>query len=174
MTSLWCIFPFRLLAESFTAGVYHNGGFLVGNLGDWFARFLPVEKLYYISWWAYSIALGVFFVSMPWSRYMHIVTEVILIFLRNFGIKDINSRSGYSDIEVLSCPRCGVCIDACQLSSALGNKTTQAVYYLRTIRNSEVPEMSTFDCLMCGRCMEVCPVGIDINTQRAFQRRFFC
>lgn len=175
MTSLWCIFPFRLAAESITAGIYHNGGFLVGSLGNVLARYIPpekLEKLYLPGWWAYSIALGVFFVSMPWSRYLHIVTEAFLIFLRHCGVKDVVVRTGFSDFEVLSCPRCGICIDACQLS-ALGNRATQAVYYLRTIRNSEVPEMSTFDCLMCGRCMEVCPVGIDINKQRAFQRQFF-
>ena len=176
MTSLWCIFPFRLLAESFTAGVYNNGGFLVGNLGHFFAGFLPLEPLSYIAWWAYSIALGVFFVSIPWSRYMHIPTEVLLIFLRQYGIKDRKERTSFADIEILSCPRCGVCIDVCQLRTSIDNKTTQAVYYLRAIRernilNRGIPEVNTFDCLMCGRCMEVCPVGIDINAIRMYIRQ---
>ena len=31
MLSLWLIFPLRFLAESFTSGLYHNGGFLTDN-----------------------------------------------------------------------------------------------------------------------------------------------
>ena len=46
ITSLWFIFPLRLLAESFTAGVYQGGGFLTNTLGTFFAAFLPVEYLY--------------------------------------------------------------------------------------------------------------------------------
>jgi len=59
------IFPLRFFAESFTSGVYNNGGFLTGTAGTFFAGFLPVESLSYIAWWAYSSALGIFFISLP-------------------------------------------------------------------------------------------------------------
>ncbi len=40
LTSLWLIFPSRLLAESFTSGAYGTGSFLTGSLGSWLASFL--------------------------------------------------------------------------------------------------------------------------------------
>ena len=47
LTALWLIFPSRLLAESFTSGVYGTGSFLTGTLGSWFSAFLPVQQLAY-------------------------------------------------------------------------------------------------------------------------------
>jgi len=65
LISLWLIFPLRLLAESFNAGLYDTGGFLTNNLGHFFAKFLPLEYLCYPMWWAYSISLGLFFIAIP-------------------------------------------------------------------------------------------------------------
>src|SRR5512133_3873305 len=36
LTSLWLIFPSRLIAESLTSGAYGTGSFLTGSLGSWF------------------------------------------------------------------------------------------------------------------------------------------
>ncbi len=44
LTSLWLIFPSRLLAESFTCGAYGTGSFLTGTLGSWLASFLPMQQ----------------------------------------------------------------------------------------------------------------------------------
>ncbi len=43
LTSLWLIFPSRLLAESLTSGAYGTGSFLTGTLGSWLASFLPAQ-----------------------------------------------------------------------------------------------------------------------------------
>ncbi|MFN8135449.1 MAG: hypothetical protein U0Z17_09580 [Bacteroidales bacterium] len=100
LTSLWLIFPMRLLAESFTAGIYQGGGFLTNTLGSFFALILPVQYLAYPAWWAYSTMLGVFFVTLPWSRFMHIPTEIVLIFLRNAGIEPGKYPGSFSEIEI--------------------------------------------------------------------------
>ena len=171
MMSLWFIFPLRFLAESFTAGMYDNGGFLTGNAGRFFASFIPLQDVSYIAWWAYSIALGTFFVALPFSRYMHIFTEVVLIFLRNFGIKNCKVYNSFSAIEVNACSRCGICIDKCQLLTSSRITDTQGVYFLQSIRNNEIKEEKAFDCLLCGRCQEYCPVGINLNNIR-ISRRF--
>ncbi len=160
ITALWCIFPLRLLAESFTAGVYQGGGFLTNSLGSAFAYILPVEHLYYPAWWAYSTALGVFFVTLPWSRYMHIPTEVLLIYLRHFGIKTGKKPDSFTDIEVHSCPRCGVCIDVCQMNHASKTDSTPA-YFLRALREGKPDTEIDANCMLCGRCHQVCPVQID-------------
>ena len=86
MSALWFVFPLRLAAESITAALYANGGFLTGTIGAALAAHLSADTLTVLqqaAWWSYSTALGVFFVAMPFSRYMHIFTEVPLIFMRD-------------------------------------------------------------------------------------------
>jgi Fe-S oxidoreductase len=170
MMTLWFIFPLRFLAESFTSGIYHNGGFLTDSSGTFFASFLPLQNLSYVTWWAYSFALGVFFIALPYSRYMHIFTEVVLIFLRNFGIKNCKIYNSFSAVEVYSCSRCGICIDKCQLLTSARIKDTQSVYFLQSIRYKNVREEKAFDCMLCGRCQEYCPVGINLNNIRISKR----
>ncbi len=161
MYTLWAIFPLRLLAESFTSGI-SGGSFLTRGFGMVFESFVSNEALIRPTWWAYSIALGMFFFALPVSRYMHIPTEMLLIILRNAGIKSKKTNAGYGNIELYSCSRCGICIDACQMSSAsrLDRKTT--VYFMRTLRQQKGDiEDAAQQCLMCGRCVQACPVGID-------------
>lgn len=170
LVSLWFIFPLRFFAESFTSAIHGSGGFLTGSAGKFFALFLPVADLAYPAWWAYSLALGVFFIALPFSRYMHIPAEVLLIFLRKFGVKTEKKNTSFAEIEIHSCPRCGICVDKCQLTTALNTNDTQAVYFLRSLRQNTLAEKSAFNCLLCGRCQEYCPVGIQISDQRMNKR----
>jgi Fe-S oxidoreductase len=170
---LWFIFPLRLLAESFTSATYQSGGFLTGSLGNLFSHISYAPQLAYASWWMYSIALGSFFCALPFSRYMHIPTEVLLIYMRNFGIKERRDFGAFSEIEVYSCPRCGICIDKCQLFTATGITNTQSVYFIYSIRNNLVKEDIAFNCMVCGRCQEYCPVDINTNGLRLTQRKRF-
>lgn len=171
--SLWLIFPLRLFAESATCGMYGSGGFLTGTVGAAMASFLPLEAIAYPLWWAYSIDLCIFFLCLPFSRYMHIPTEMLLIFFRNWGIKLKPDNPILEEVMILSCPRCGICIDRCQLNTNLDNHDTQAVYFLQRIRNGEVHTAQAKNCLMCGRCESVCPVGIDLNAIRLRHRQNF-
>jgi len=173
LTSLWLIFPLRFLAESFTSGTVHNGGFLTDSAGIFFANFLPVQDLAYITWWGYSWALGLFFISVPFSRYMHIPAEILLIFARNSGIKTEKKYNSFSEIEVNSCPRCGLCLDTCQLASAANITYVQSVYFIRSIRENEIDQKIAFNCLLCGRCENICPVGINLNGIRTAKRSEF-
>ncbi len=170
--SLWAIFPLRLLAESFTSGI-SGGSFLTRGFGLIFESFVANEALIRPMWWAYSIALGTFFFMLPYSRFMHIPSEIMLIVMHNAGIKSKKTNVGYGNVELYSCSRCGVCIDACQMSTAarLDRKTT--VYFMRQLREGkgDIVEAAQH-CLMCGRCVEACPVGIDScrlkqNTRRS-------
>ncbi len=173
LTCLWLIFPMRLLAESFTAGYYGSGGgFMTQPLGDFlvWAIPLPDDVVAYSMWWGYSLVLGIFFITLPYSRYMHIPTEILLIFFRHFGIQPRKWYSSFSDVEALACSRCGVCIDVCQLNDA-GIHDSQAVYFVRGVRDKYVPEEISRKCLVCGRCQEACPVGINLDSLRLIKRR---
>jgi Fe-S oxidoreductase len=173
LTCLWLIFPVRLFAESFTAGYYGSGGgFMTQPLGNFLAWIMPfsLDFVAYALWWVYSLVLGIFFITLPYSRYMHIPTEVLLIFFRHFGIQPRIWYSSISDVEVHSCSRCGVCIDVCQMNDA-GIRDSQAVYFIRGVRDKYVPEEISRKCLVCGRCQEVCPVGIRIDSLHLIKRR---
>ena len=171
LTSLWLIFPSRLLAESFTSGANGTGSFLTGSLGAWLGSFLPAQQMAYPFWWLYSIALGTFFVLLPITRYMHIPTELFLIFMRNSGIKTGDKAGTFSEVETYSCSSCGICIDTCQLNSSAGITNIQSAYLMKAIRNNDDVSEIAHNCLMCGRCDQKCPVGIELSPIRMIQRR---
>ena len=173
LSALWCIFPVRLLAESITAAIYGGGSFLTGGIGSGLASIMSVNTLtllYEPIWWLYSIALGTFFVAMPFSRYMHIFTEIPLIFLRHYRLKPEDKEKSYDNFEVEACSRCGICIAPCQLQLQLGINDVQSVYFLRDRRYNMLQQKIANNCLMCGRCEQTCPVGINLNTLRLNSR----
>lgn len=173
LTALWFVFPARLVAESITCGLYGGGSFLTGGIGAGLAAAVPPEALamaYEPAWWFYSCALGVFFVAMPFSRYMHIFTEIPLIFLRHYSLRPEAKEKSYDNFEIQACSRCGICIDPCQLQSQLGINDVQSVYFLRDRRYAMLQQKIANNCLMCGRCEAVCPVGINLNTLRLNSR----
>ncbi len=171
LASLWLIFPSRLLAESFTSAIYHSGSFLTGSLGSFFGKFLPADHLAYPFWWLYSLSLGIFFILLPRTRYMHIPSEIFLIFLRNSGVRTGDQFGTYAEAEIYSCSSCGICIDACQMSRSANINHMQSAYFVKGLkREDDVYDMS-LECLMCGRCEESCPVGIELGALRLIQRR---
>ena len=173
LSALWFIFPLRLTAESITAGIYGGGSFLTGGIGTLLSSVIPSDTLmlaYEPAWWLYSIALGTFFTAMPFSRYMHIFTEIPLIFLRHYALRPEAKEKSYDNFEVEACSRCGICIDPCQLQLQLGINDVQSVYFLRDRRYNMLQQKIANNCLMCGRCEQVCPVGINLNTLRLNSR----
>ena len=173
LTALWFVFPVRLLAESITSAIYGGGSFLTGGIGSLLAEVVNRDillSIYEPVWWWYSCALGLFFVAMPFSRYMHIFTEIPLIFLRHFQLRPETKAKSYDNFEVEACSRCGICIDPCQLQTQLGINDVQSVYFLRDRRRNMLQQKIANNCLMCGRCEQICPVGINLYTLRLNSR----
>ena len=169
--SLWSIFPLRLLAESFTADI-SGGSFLTKSLNYVFTEFLSNHANMLPAWWAYSCALGIFFFVLPFTRYMHIPTEILLIPFRNAGIKIVNARKGFAKAQVYSCPSCGLCIDACPMGVLKGNIKDTTVYLNRQIRRNNETRIEEISdkCLLCGKCTAICPVGVEGDKLRIAQR----
>jgi ferredoxin len=174
LTALWFIFPMRLLAESLTSGIHGSGWLLTGGLGNALAAITPAQAmpgLELAAWWCYSVALGVFFVAMPFSRYMHIFTEIPLIFLRRWGIRsEVDEEKSFDHFQLEACSRCGICIDPCQLQREAGFTGVQSVYFIRDRRYRHLTREVADNCLMCGRCKERCPVGLELDTLRLNSR----
>jgi Fe-S oxidoreductase len=171
LTSLWLIFPSRLIAESLTSGAYGTGSFLTGSLGSVLASFLPAREVAYPFWWLYSLSLGTFFILLPLTRYLHIPTELFLIFMRNSGIRTGDKAGTFSEVQVHSCSSCGICIDQCQLNFSAGITHIQSAYLMKAIRNNDETGEIAYNCLLCGRCDQKCPVGIELSPIRMIQRR---
>jgi len=170
LVSLWFIFPLRLFAESVTAGLKQNGGFLTQTVGNSLS-FLPLEQIEIPLWWTYSISLGIFFTFMCFTRYMHIFTEILLIFFRKWGVTEEDVRTGYTPIEINACSRCGICLDPCQMNSVANIKYKQPLYLIRDVRNWRLQSFTTDNCLLCNRCEDKCPVGINSSQIRLIYRR---
>ena len=168
---LWSIFPLRLLAEGFTAGI-SGGSFLTKPINMLFASFLGNEMNIMPTWWAYSTALGLFFLALPFSRYMHIPTEVFYIFLRNAGLKIHHPRKGVAEAEIYSCSSCGICLDACPMNVQKKNLKFSSVYFVRFQRRNNKKKINEIadKCLMCGKCVALCPVGVDSCGLKQAQR----
>ncbi len=169
MLFLWFIFPMRFVAEALNHTFYGGGGFMTGFFGDLIT--LP-DKLNYISdvaWIGYSITLGGFFFVLPWSRYMHILTEVPHILLKNAHVQPYQD-SGCTEFSIHACSSCGICLDSCQMTN-LDSCNGQSYYFIRTVRDQPgVPENRMMNCLMCGRCSADCPVQVDTLSIRMNER----
>ena len=169
--SLWAIFPLRLLAEGFTADI-SGGSFLTKSLNLVLHSFLSDQMNMLPTWWAYSIALCIFMCILPFSRYMHIPAEILLIPMRNAGIPVRHARRGIAKLQVYSCPSCGVCIDACPMGVVKAHSKDATVYLNRQIKrhNERRIEEISDKCLLCGKCTAVCPVGVEGDRIRIAQR----
>jgi len=169
--SLWCIFPLRLIAEGFTADI-SGGSFLTKSINMLFHTFIGDKMHMLPTWWAYSLSLGIFMVVLPFTRYMHIPAEMLLIPLRNAGIKVTNPRKGFAKVQVQSCPSCGVCLDACPMSVMKAHTKDATVYLNRQLKkgNEQRIEEISDKCLLCGKCGSVCQVQIKGDELRMAQR----
>ena len=180
LSVLWLIFPARLLAETVTCGLKQPeplptalGNFMTHGLGESLRNLVGPEALAYMEmpvWWLYSLALGVFFIALPYSRYMHIFTEIPYIFLKNYGIRSTEEPTSMDNFELQACSRCGICIDPCQLQSSAGIGDVQSVYFLRDRRYGLLANEVTDNCLKCGRCEVKCPVHLDLMNLRQNSR----
>ncbi len=169
--SLWSIFPLRLLAEGFTADI-SGGSFLTKSLNLLLSAFFSDSMNALPVWWAYSIALGFFLCVLPFSRYVHIPAEILLIPMRNAGLPIRRARRGLARAEIYSCPGCGVCIDACPMSAAAAHVKDTTVYLNRQLKRNNKKRIDQISekCLLCGKCGSVCPVGVEGDKLRIAYR----
>ena len=160
--SLWAIFPLRWIAEGFTAGVA-GGSFMTIPINWLLHNFMSKPENITLAWWLYSIALGTFMTVLPFTRYMHIPAEILLIPMRNAGLPVRHTRKGFTLAMLYSCPSCGVCIDACPMGVQKKNVKDATVYYVRNLkrRNARRSLEIAEKCLMCGKCAALCQVQMD-------------
>jgi Fe-S oxidoreductase len=104
---------------------------------------------------------------------MHIPAEILLIPLKNAGIRVRRPRKGYALAELYSCPSCGVCLDACPMSVDKAGLKNTTVYYVRQVKRRNQPRALAIadKCLMCGKCSVLCPINISAIDHRLALRK---
>ncbi len=166
MLALWFIFPLRLLAESCTAALHGGGGFLTGTVGGVLAEIPYIHSAYMPLWWGYSVALGVFFTCIPYSRYLHIPIEGFLILMRHWHVRDVRTLG---KVETMACSACGMCLSDCPLARTQVSGI-QPVYFIERLRRKRETDDDIWKCLACGRCEQICPVRVQsINLRMAIK-----
>ncbi|MBN2758623.1 MAG: lactate utilization protein, partial [Bacteroidales bacterium] len=72
--------------------------------------------------------------------------------------------------DVLSCIRCGACLNACPVYRNIGGYTYEATYggpigsvISPFYQGFDVSSHLSFACTICGKCTEVCPAKIDLH-----------
>ena len=169
MIFLWLIFPARFIAETLNHSFYGGGGFMTGFFGNMIALPDSLKMISDLGWIIYSLSLGGFFIVLPYSRYMHILTEVPHIFLKKAFVQAYQDK-GCTEFQIHACSSCGICLNSCQMTTLDGCRG-QTYYFIRSLRNiSGTFENKIMNCLMCGRCLNDCPVGIDILSIRLNER----
>lgn len=142
---------------------------MTGFFGDLVVLPDSMKFLSELAWLLYSLTLGGFFVTLPWSRYMHILTEVPHILLKNAHILAYQDK-GCTEFNVHACSSCGICLNSCQMTN-LNLHKGQSYYFIRKLREaSGVCENTIMNCLMCGRCLNDCPVEVDTMSIRMNER----
>ena len=123
-------------------------------------------------WWIYSIDLCIFMFMLPFTRYMHIPTEIVFILMRHAGLKPREPRKGFALTQIYSCPSCGLCIDACPMSVNDKNSGNTSAYFMKKLRNGDREEAQRIaeTCMQCGKCVAVCPVSIESCDIKMSQR----
>lgn len=139
--SLWAIFPLRFIAEHCA-----RAGIMI-----------------VAPWLAYSIALCTFMIVLPFTRYLHIPAEMLLIVMRNAKVTVERPHKGMARVQADSCPNCGVCIDACPMNADRANLKDSTVYFTRQLRRDNQQRIKEISdkCMLCGKCTAVCQVGVD-------------
>lgn len=142
---------------------------MTGSFGSLFTLPENFSYLSDITWIAYSIALGGFFIALPRSRYMHILTEIPHILLKNAHVQAYQDK-GCTEFQLNACSSCGICLNSCQMTN-YDNYQGQNYYFIRKIREADTSCADlTMNCMMCGRCAKDCPVQVDTLALRMNER----
>jgi heterodisulfide reductase subunit D len=148
-------------------------------------------KSYSVMWWAHMIITFGFIAYIPYSKFFHMFSSPLSIFLNNqnpftnlpqgslTNEKSINRFSVKELIEIDACTNCGECLVWCEAHDEVHmehvtprgkmNNLKEILKKENSIFNSRKPDeglmqeysKGVFDCTLCGRCKPVCPVNID-------------
>lgn len=157
---------------------------MVTFLVDW-AGLIGNEAMAYANWWIHTVAVLLLLVVIPRSKHLHLLLAPVAIFFRpettskmkpldlekeELGLIKFEDLSAKDAVDLNACVECGRCTEACPVNLSGGSLSPKAIIldmqkgFLAkgdTIVGPWVDEKDLFQCLSCGACEQVCPVGIE-------------
>ncbi len=131
-------------------------------------------------WYVHFLACFIGLAYLPFSKFFHILASPISLLADAVVKPEISDPANIATkqaMELDACTRCKTCGLWCSVAvamEAIDNKdilpserieTLKSLAAKKKIPHEEIMEIwaGTYRCTMCGRCREVCPVGIGLR-----------
>ncbi len=131
-------------------------------------------------WYIHFLACFVGLAYLPFSKFLHIIVSPISLLADAFVKPEASSPAIIATkqaMELDACTRCKTCGLWCSVAVSLeeiDNKdilpserieTLKSIAAQKDIPHEEIEQIwaGTYRCTLCGRCTEVCPVGIGLR-----------
>ncbi len=146
------------------------------------------QSLHLGAWWLHAILVGVFFVTFPVNRFLHVITGPLNIALRpekpmgallpltmeeveatgRTGVHELENFTQQQLLSLDACMECGRCEEACPAFAA--GKPLSPKFVVTDLRrlmslgggdvHATIPDETLWACTMCQACVQECPVLI--------------
>ncbi len=131
-------------------------------------------------WYIHFLACFVGLAYLPFSKFLHIIVSPISLLANSVVSPETSSPAAIATkqaMELDACTRCKTCGLWCSVavsSEDFDNKdilpseriqTLRSIAAQKDIPHEEIEKIwaGTYRCTLCGRCTEVCPVGIGLK-----------
>jgi Fe-S oxidoreductase/nitrate reductase gamma subunit len=131
-------------------------------------------------WYIHFLASFVGLAYLPFSKFLHIIVSPLSLLADSVVNPEISSPAAIATkkaMELDACTRCKTCGLWCSVAVSLeevDNKdilpsdrieTLKSIAARKDIPHEEIEKIwaGTYRCTLCGRCTEVCPVGIGLK-----------
>ena len=131
-------------------------------------------------WYIHFLACFVGLAYLPFSKFLHIIVSPISLLADSVVNPDISNPATIATkqaLEMDACTRCKTCGLWCSVAVSLDEidnkdilpseriETIKSIAAGKDIPHEEIEKIwaGTYRCTLCGRCTEVCPVGIGLK-----------
>jgi Fe-S oxidoreductase/nitrate reductase gamma subunit len=131
-------------------------------------------------WYIHFLACFVGLAYLPFSKFFHIIVSPLSLLADSVVNPDISNPATIATkqaLEMDACTRCKTCGLWCSVAVSLDEidnkdilpseriETIKSIAARKDIPHDEIEKIwaGTYRCTLCGRCTEVCPVGIGLK-----------
>ena len=131
-------------------------------------------------WYIHFLACFVGLAYLPFSKFLHIIVSPLSLLADSVVNPDISNPATIATkqaLEMDACTRCKTCGLWCSVAVSLDEidnkdilpseriETIKSIAAGKDIPHEEIEKIwaGTYRCTLCGRCTEVCPVGIGLK-----------
>ncbi|MFH1951942.1 MAG: heterodisulfide reductase-related iron-sulfur binding cluster, partial [Pseudomonadota bacterium] len=131
-------------------------------------------------WYLHFLACFIGLAYLPFSKFFHIFTSPLSLLADSVMDEEKSDPANIATkraLELDACTRCKTCSLWCSVTASIEDidnkdilpseriQTLRSIAAKKKISHDQIGEIwkGTYRCTLCGRCMEVCPVGIGLK-----------